>query len=487
VKALPSLSFQASPGRQPSFKVTMSTVPPNSHLIEAKVQSQKVWRAGTLTYTTAGLVIVFGWLLWGDFAWAMKERTVGPVFQLMLHKFSASDTLTALLMGSLPSTISIILTPIVAYHSDRFRSRWGRRIPFLFLSMPFAVLAMAGVAFSPVLGGYLDHILGPHSPGPNSAILICLGFFWTVFEFATFTSYAVFNGLINDVVPQNLLGRFFAAFRALHLLAGIIFSYWLFAKAETYYVWVFIGMGLLYGVGFTMMCSKVREGEYPPPPPPQSSRPGLRAFLVAAKGYFQECFRHRYYWWFFGASALSGLALSPMNAYSIYFAKSLQMDDQTFGNCLTITYCVSFCLTYPLGALVDRFHPLRACLVVQFLFILVCTWGGIYARDSWTFSIALVSGGVVSGMWYTVAASLGARLLPKANYAQLASAAGIIGSLCGIILSPSVGLLLDYSNHTYRYTYLIGAGLATLAFTANLVLYKKFMALGGPKAYIAPN
>ena len=72
----------------------------------------KTWKAGTLTYTTTGLVVLFSWLLWGDFAWSMKDRTMGPVLQILLHKFSASDTLTGLLMGSLPSTISMILTPI---------------------------------------------------------------------------------------------------------------------------------------------------------------------------------------------------------------------------------------------------------------------------------------------------------------------------------------------------------------------------------------
>ena len=56
----------------------------------------KLWTVGTLTYTAAGLTVLFSWLLWGDFAWSMKERSVTPVVQLLLKKFQASDTLAGL-------------------------------------------------------------------------------------------------------------------------------------------------------------------------------------------------------------------------------------------------------------------------------------------------------------------------------------------------------------------------------------------------------
>jgi MFS family permease len=447
---------------------------------------RKTWRVGTLSYTTAGLSILFVWLLWGDFAWSMKERTVGPVLQLLLKKFSASDTLTGVLMGSLPGIIGMILSPIVSYKSDHLRSRWGRRIPFLILSTPFAVLAMVGVAFSPVLGVQLDKALGPHSPGLDNATLIFLGIFWILFEFSTFVSYSVFTGLINDVVPQKVLGRFYGYFRILSLVAGIVFNYYLVRKAEAEYLWIFLGMGALYGGGFSLMCFKVREGEYPPPPAPSAHR-GLPAFIDGAKDYFKECFSHSYYWWYFSATALSAASMLPITWYLIYFAKSMPngMDLYAKGNILT--YTISLFLAYPLGALVDRFHPLRACLVVQALFAVSCLWGGLFARDSETFFIALVIFNVISGMWWTVSASLGLRLLPRANFAQFGSAAGIVGNLTAILLAPVVGMFLDYSHHVYRYTFLISAGLGASALLVTLVLHHKFMAFGGPKNYVAPD
>ncbi|MFA4943950.1 MAG: hypothetical protein WC789_04535 [Lentisphaeria bacterium] len=44
------------------------------------------WSVGTLSYTRGGLLALFGWLLWGDFAWSMKERAIGPVGQLLRKK-----------------------------------------------------------------------------------------------------------------------------------------------------------------------------------------------------------------------------------------------------------------------------------------------------------------------------------------------------------------------------------------------------------------
>jgi MFS family permease len=463
-------------------------LPPVAESIDdrSKVTPNKIWRVGTLVYTTPGLLGLFGWLLWGDFAWSMRERTVGPVLQLMLKKFSASDTLTGILLGSLPLVISMILSPIISYKSDNHRGRWGRRIPFLLIPTPFAALAMVGLAFSPLFGESLHKMLGSHSPGLNQSTLLFFGLFWTIFGVSTVVANAVFGGLINDVVPAPVLGRFYGAFRALSLIAGIMFNYWLFGKAEAKYFWVFLGMGALYGVGFSLMCLKVKEGQYPPAAP-SGPVPGIGAFLVAAKSYFKECFGIGYYWWFYGALALSWMSFMPFGLFNYYYATSLKMDPNVFGECTALTFVFSLVLSYPLGVWADRVHPLPLALIVQSVYVLMTLCGGIFVNDAHSFAVALVVHGIIAGTWMTAAASLGQRLLPKENFAQFSSAAGIAGSLCGIVVGPVAGLFLDrVVAHDYRYTFFMSSGLAALALMTGLVLYRKFIALGGPDAYVAP-
>ena len=123
--------------------------------IEETTNEKKIWRVGTLTYTMGGLVALFCWLLWGDFAWAMKDRAIGPAATLLIRTFDVNDFLFSLIIISFPSFTNIFLMPIISYISDRHRGRWGRRIPFLFFTTPFIVVGACGLGFSPMLGKLL--------------------------------------------------------------------------------------------------------------------------------------------------------------------------------------------------------------------------------------------------------------------------------------------------------------------------------------------
>jgi MFS family permease len=442
------------------------------------------WRVGTLSYTRAGLVTLFFWLLWGDFAWSVRDRSLGTVLQLLLVKFKASDTVAGLLVGTFPAAIGLVLGPIISYRSDHYRSRLGRRLPFLFISAPVAAIAIVGLGFSPWLGGALHKMLGAHSPGLFPSVLIVLGAWWIVFDFATAVTNSVFGALINDVVPHGVLGRFFALFRAVSLLVGIAFNYWLLAKAEEHYQWMFAAVGAIYGIGVVWMCCQVREGEYPPSPPLEGTI--LSRFVKAVRGYFQECFTKPYYLWFFAGSNLAMLATSPVNLYSVFFAKSLHMNMGSYGKYIAYTYVISLCLTYLLGILADRFHPLRVCMIVIALYGLTTLWGGLFAVSPGTYAFALVAHGVISGTYFTCAASLGQRLLPKESFAQIASASGIVGASFNMVLPPVLGYLLDLSHHDYRLTYLAGTVLSFIALGCLGVLYRKWRQLGGPHHFVAP-
>lgn len=446
--------------------------------------SEKTWQVGTLTYTASGLTVLFFWLLWGDFAWSLKERAVPAVVQLLLKKFEASDLTAGLLIGSLPQAMAMIFSPIISYKSDNHRGKWGRRIPFLLIPTPVIVLSMVGLALSPQMGSELHRYLGVSSPGLNTSVLVVFGVFWALFEFATIAANSVFGGLINDVVPHSLMGRFYGLFRALSLMAGMLFNFWLLGQAEKIYKWIFIGIGAVYLLGFTLMCLKVREGEYPVKADEIPARDEPLSVIV--KKYLQECFGHSYYFWVYAVVALSWMAFIPVNLFSVFFAKSISMDMGTYGKCIALTYLISLGLSYFLGALADRFHPLCMGLITLALYSVVALWAGIFVRDVATFAIALVGHGVVSGSWMTVTASLGQTLLPKAKFAQFFSAMGIVSSVGTMAVGPLVGWVLDLSHHQYRYTYFVGCGLSVCALCAGLVLYRRFNALGGVRNYLAP-
>ena len=446
-------------------------------------RSTGTWRVGTLSYTTGGLVLLFVWLLAGDFAWSMRDRAVPPVMQVLFKRFGASDLLTGVIFSSLPSAFSLLIGPLVAYKSDRLRTRWGRRIPFLILPVPLIVASLVGLAFCPALGVHLSHLLGTISPGVNASILIVMASCWILFDVGCVSGNAVFGALVNDVVPAAVIGRFFGLFRAVGLLAGIFFFLNLMGKAEAHSMWLFLGIAVLYGIGFSVMCLKVKEGRYETPPEETGEKPG---WFDAVKTYFKDGFGNPYYLWYFAALTLGILSSLPFNLYSFFYAGTVGVGADAYGKCIALTYTCSLLLSYPLGMLADRFHPLRVCMVGLALYAVVMGAGGLMVHDAATFSVILVIHGVVSGSLLTAWASLPQRILPRAKFAEMSSVAAIVVNLSIMIVAPAVGKGLDYFHHAYRYTFPACVVLTLLALGAFAVLYRRFLTHGGPEHYVAP-
>jgi MFS family permease len=462
----------------------MSVTPPASPSDAAPAFARKIWRVGTLTYTTGGLAVLFCWMLWGDFAWQLKERAAPPVVQLMLRKFDASDFLTGLFLLSLPAAIGVVLGPVISCRSDRHRGRWGRRIPFLLITSPIATLAMFGLAFSPWIGAALHARMGWAPEKLNLTIIIVLGLSWTVFEFATIAANAVFGGLINDVVPREVIGRFFGMFRAVSLIAGMFFNFYLIGHAKEHFLPILAGIGALYGGGVILMCLRVKEGDYPPPDPPAPGQ--QRGWIGGTKAFGRECFSKPYYLWVFASMALAQLAFIPVNLFSVYSAESFGMSMTTYGKYIVVTYACSLLLAYPLGWMADRFHAIRMGLGALAAYAVVMAVGYFGIKGPTSFGVVFLAHGVLSGCYFTGAAALGQMLFPKMKFAQFASAAGLILALCNVVFGPVMGRLLDILGHDYRFTFAAGCLISLLALLVGLVVYRRFMAMGGPAGYAAP-
>jgi len=446
---------------------------------------KKVWRAGTLTYSSAGLAAVFAWLLFGDFAWSMRDRSVGPMAQWYLNHLNVPNLLFGLLISTFPAVIGVIIGPIISVKSDRHRGRWGRRIPFLLVTTPIAAFGMIGIAVTPVVAKWVHG----HFPEQSEMVvaLICFGVFWAAFEFATIASQSVFGGLINDVVPKELLGRFYGLFRAVSLIDGMIFNYWIMGHVPTHFTLILCAIGATYCGAFLWVCFKVKEGRYPPPPPaPEKKAGGFGGRFAAVRSYCKECFTNPYYLSLFVLLKVAFMAFGPVNTFAIPYARSLGIGMEVYGKFLSLTFFISLCLSWFLGWLADVFHPLRMALVMLSAYVVLSVWAVFNVSSEGTFLVAWVAHGVISGSYFTSAASLGQRLFPHSKYAQFASAAGIFTSFANMTLAPLVGLVIDQTGGVFRYCFGIGGGMAVVALAAGWHVHRKFMQLGGPRGYVAP-
>ncbi len=202
--------------------------------------------------------------------------------------------------------------------------------------------------------------------------------------------------------------------------------------------------------------------------------------------YFRQSFSLPYYRWYMMAVAIAALAFTPINYFAIQYAANLGIAKQQFGRYLVITYLFSLVLSYVLGAIADRFHPLRAGLVAMTGYFIVLAAGWFLLTDAQHFGVIFVLHGVVSGCFMTLTASLPSRLVPRALFAQFGSAVGLVNAVFAMIVGPVFGGALDLMNYNYRILFLFGGVITFAAILLLFKVYRNFLAHGGDAAYQAP-
>ena len=224
----------------------------------------KTYHCGTLTYTKAGLLAIFAWLLWGDFCYTIMESVVPTVVPINLKGLACPNWLMGLIMTTVPGILNMTVCPAVSFKSDRYRSKWGRRIPFIIWTMPFLCASLALMGMGGDLCGLLQRnseFLRHFTPATITVILISV--FLIMFQFFNMFVGSVFFYLFNDVVPAQFLSRFMGVFGIVGTGAGALYNYFIFQYAQSHMREIFIGAAVLYLVGFGMACLMIKEGEYP--------------------------------------------------------------------------------------------------------------------------------------------------------------------------------------------------------------------------------
>lgn len=370
-----------------------------------------------------GLIVLCALLLIGDLGWSLRERSVQELFKVHLLRFSQDATLLNVLIGALPALLALSLGPLIGAWSDRTRSRYGRRIPFVLGTAVVGTIGMLGMA--------------------ASTSLWALALSWTVFEIATIVGNPLFMALINDTVPRPVLGRFFALFRIVSLATGAAF-FALFFHNETVAVFqpLLATIAAVYLVCMLLVCWRVREPDHGPPPP-TSWHPwqaGDRQWLPL-----------------FAAVSVGAVALLPININAYNACAQFGVDADGFGGAIALTYAISIGLAWPLGWLADRYHPLRVGTVVLGVYALcmLAAWRLVDGRTE--FLVALVAHGVLAGCFLTGTVSLLPALLPRGRFSQLAAVSASVTALLVVVSTVGLGALLDATGRDYRLLYLAGA------------------------------
>lgn len=443
------------------------------------------YRCGTLSYTKLGLVNLFVWMLWGDFCYVLMDMLIPTLLPLLLKQHQASNFVIGLLVGSIPAFLDFFLCPIISTASDRTRSRWGRRIPYMLFTAPFVTLFLVLTGWSDALGQWL-HTL-PFGPSGTVAatVIVLLAIFAVGFQLFNMFVGSVFYYIFADVVPKPLIGRFMSLFRLIGTAAGFVFKYWIMPMADNSanMPWIFTGVAGIYLFGCVVMCLMVKEGEYPPPPATGSR--GLRRMADEICGYFRDCFSVPYYMVLFVALALNTTSNTCRVMFNLLFAQhDLGLSAGAFGRITGIVSLTMLAAYIPLGWLVDKFHPLRIFILGAMLIILANVFGFFCCHDYGSFCVVCF---LVSGTYVLQNASelpLTVRLYPADQYGQFCSAAVMVRSITLIVANAGAGAFID--RFGYRALFIWDFVFTAIAAAMLMVTYRMWKGYGGDRHYVAP-
>lgn len=452
------------------------------------------YKVGTLSYTLPSLLLLMVWLLWGDFCFTLMESVFPSVVPLMLGQLAAPNWLIALFLTTIPNLLNATVCPVVSFCSDRHRSPFGRRIPFIVRTIPFICLFLALIGLAPHLAAWA--VRTGVVTDARILSLILIGLFTIGFQFFHMFVASVYYYLFNDVVPPEFLGRFLAAFRFVGAAASGLFYFYIFPKAETHYVYIFLGAALIYGVGFWLMCRNVREGSYPAPPP---ASPGMSAFRSGFRAFWKECFTNRFYWFFYLGIA-SGAVAFTSNVFVVFFSRSVGLSLEQFGMYSGAAAVVSAVLLFPCGFLADKFHPLRMMvlavggLAVVSLFPLVFLFVKVDPQN--VFAVWCGTAGLsIPFITLLVATELPTcmQILPKDRFGQFASATAMVRSLAALSAGLLCGLAFDFLKGTverpetaYWYLPIWPAIFHAISAAFLFLVYLEWKRLGGREHFRSP-
>jgi MFS family permease len=230
-----------------------------------------------------------------NFQWAALLAIVLPNQVAAIVGDARKELVTGIVTG-IGALFSLVLTPVAGALSDRSRSRWGRRHPFLLagtLLNVVCLVAMARADDASELAFFVLAYLG-----------VQLGSNWAGGPYAA---------LIPDVVPaahRGVASGWMALMSTLGTLAGVLVAGQLTHSGAYLPVAAIIAATLLVAAVVTVL--GVREPRADSIAPPTSLGEAVRSFLPDRRA-------HRDFYWVLGTRCLVGMGIYSVFSFFQYF------------------------------------------------------------------------------------------------------------------------------------------------------------------------
>ena len=294
----------------------------------------------------------------------------------------------------------------------------------------------------------------------------------------------IYNCLLRDVVPPELMARFLALFRVVGTVGTFVFSWYLFPHVLEHRQIVCAGLGFTYLAAFLLMCWRVKEGEYPPPPVEKKTGNYFRTFAT----YFREALSVPIYRNYLLMYAMVTTASTSAGSFVTLFARNtihLTMDD--IGKVLAWAALGSAITYVPMGYLCDRIGAMRVAMISLVSLAVAWALGFFVAHDRTTWLVYSVIVAMVPSVgWNLGFNALTMQLFPAEKFGQLSSSLNVFGYGSIIAGNYLAGWFIDVVASDYRMIFVWSFSWFVLAIVPMALVYRDWKRFGGPHHYVPP-
>ncbi|MBI2847512.1 MAG: MFS transporter [Chloroflexi bacterium] len=324
--------------------------------------------------------------------------------------------------------VAMFVQPSAGWLSDRSRSPWGRRRPFLAVGTLVALLVLPGLGIAKAFLGLL--------------LTLCL------LQLATNIAQGPFQAFIRDFVPDARRGAASGVKNLLDVIGGMTFvalaGYLMgFHMTSQGSHWLWLSLALPAGAIFATMAWTVlfvKEKNTAGEPTNQPIKLGSQQGVLEAKA-------HPGFFWFLLSRFFLVMALATLQTFGLYFLKDVVLlpNPAQAAGTLAIVIGVFVLLTvYPAGHLSDRFGRKPLILISGILgaagVLILLT-----ARSFETVLISSIFMGVASGLFTSTNWALAQDLVPKDKAGQYLGLTNF-ASAGGAGIARASGGLIDLLN-----------------------------------------
>ena len=391
------------------------------------------------------------WILVMTIGWSISFTVVSPLMMLHLNACGASENMLGM-VGTINLWAYSYMVMYFSWKSDRTVTRFGRRIPYLFICVP-------GIVLSTFLFPFFTNVW------------VLIGLF-LVQLFFTNMKYATIPLLNIDCIPRNKLARMGALISILGGLISFFVMRYGMNLAEhnariPFYVCAVVATVTSGLAGFMIKEPPVRVR----PGPKETFKPwsALKVgwhdkreiFLMLGVGCaFGFFFIHNQWIWLFAKNVL-GLSKSDM------------------GSAISWGILISMLISYPAGWVVDKFGSYIILAIFWVLITITFVCAMLMHNAVWLAAEAILVQ-IASPFYWGIDILVYRSVHPKDIGSVTSSNSFLRGLIGGVALGVS-GLLIKLSGGDYRWAFVEGYFLVTLS----LVFFAIHWWLKNHKPYVS--